>query len=46
MVVDAGVEARADTRTAQAPIIGMVRNQQGLMANLSLDGTKFSRLAL
>jgi len=46
VVVDAGVEARADTRTAQAPIIGMVRNQQGLMANLSLDGTKFSRLAL
>ena len=46
VVVDAGMEARADLRAAQAPIVAMVRNQQGIMANLSLDGTKFTRLTL
>jgi lipid-binding SYLF domain-containing protein len=46
VLLDLGAEARLDTRTAQAPIIGLVRGQQGFMANLSLDGTRFSRLAL
>lgn len=43
---DVGADARVDTKTAQAPIIGYVLTTAGLMANLSLDGTKFSKLQL
>ncbi len=46
VLLDAGAEARMDTDTAKAPVIGLVRGQQGFMANLSLDGTKFTRLKL
>jgi hypothetical protein len=35
-----------DTKVAQAPIIGYVLTNAGLMANLSLDGTKFNKLDL
>jgi lipid-binding SYLF domain-containing protein len=45
-MADTGAEARVDSRTAQAPIVGYVRNQSGLMANLSIDGTKFNKLKL
>jgi lipid-binding SYLF domain-containing protein len=45
-VLDAGAEARVDTQTAQAPVIGYVRSQAGFMANLSIDGTKFNKLKL
>ena len=31
---------------AQAPIVGFVRSTAGLMANLSVDGTKFTKIAL
>jgi lipid-binding SYLF domain-containing protein len=43
---DRGADAQLDTRTAQAPIIGFVRSKEGLMANLSIDGTKVNKLAL
>ncbi|HVO05365.1 MAG TPA: YSC84-related protein [Burkholderiaceae bacterium] len=46
VLVDEGAAARVDTETARAPIIGFVRSTAGLMANLSLDGTKFNKLAL
>jgi lipid-binding SYLF domain-containing protein len=46
VVLDAGAEARVDTQTAQAPVIGYVRSQAGFMANLSIDGTKFNKLKL
>ena len=46
VVVDEGAAARVDTKTAQAPVIGFVRSTAGLMANLSLDGTKFNKLTL
>lgn len=46
VMADTGAEARVDSRTAQAPVIGYVRNQSGLMANLSVDGTKFNKLKL
>ena len=45
-LAEMGADARIDTKTAQAPIIGFVRNNAGLMANLSLDGTKFTKLTL
>jgi lipid-binding SYLF domain-containing protein len=44
-VVDAGAMARLDKGNSPT-IIGLVRNQQGFMANLSLDGTKISRLKI
>jgi lipid-binding SYLF domain-containing protein len=45
-VVNIGADAKIDTRTIQQPIIGFVLAGVGLMANLSLDGTKFTRLDL
>ena len=45
-VAKVGADARVDTETAQKPIIGFVLTNAGLMANLSLDGTKFTRMKL
>jgi lipid-binding SYLF domain-containing protein len=45
-LADMGAATRIDTKTAQQPIIGFVISNAGLMANLSLDGTKFNRLDL
>jgi lipid-binding SYLF domain-containing protein len=45
-LADMGAAARVDTKTAQQPIIGFVITNAGLMANLSLDGTKFNKLDL
>jgi lipid-binding SYLF domain-containing protein len=45
-LADMGADARVDTKTAQAPIVGFVRTNSGLMANLSIDGTKISKLKL
>lgn len=41
-----GANAAIDTQTAQQPIVGFALSNAGLMANLSLDGTKISRLEL
>jgi len=46
VVANYGANASIDTKTAQAPIIGFVRTTAGLMANLSIDGTKFNRLTI
>jgi lipid-binding SYLF domain-containing protein len=45
-MLDAGASAHVDSKTAQSPIIGFVSAQSGLMANLSIDGTKFNKLDL
>jgi lipid-binding SYLF domain-containing protein len=45
-IANVGAAANMDTKVAQAPIIGYVLTNAGLMANLSLDGTKFTRLDL
>jgi lipid-binding SYLF domain-containing protein len=45
-LVNVGADARVDTKTAQSPIIGFVLANQGFMANLSLDGTKFTKMNL
>jgi hypothetical protein len=39
---DAG--ERVDTRTIKDPIFGFVFDVKGLIANLSLEGAKFTRL--
>jgi lipid-binding SYLF domain-containing protein len=44
VIANVGANATIDTKTSQAPIIGFVRTNAGLMANLSLDGTKFNKL--
>jgi len=41
-----GANGDIDTNTAQAPIEAIVLTNSGLMANLSLEGTKVSRLDL
>lgn len=45
-VVNAGASAGIDTKTAQQPIISFVVVGGGLMANLSFDGTKFTKIDL
>ena len=45
-LVNVGADASGTTATARAPVIGYVLTKGGLMANLSLDGTKISRLDL
>jgi len=41
-----GANAAVDTQTVQQPIVGFALSNAGLMANLSLDGTKINRLDL
>ena len=41
-----GASAAIDTQTAQQPIIGFALSNAGLMANLSLDGTKINKIDL
>jgi len=45
-MVDAAASTRADMMASGAQVLGFVRGQKGLMANLSLDGTKVSKLDL
>jgi lipid-binding SYLF domain-containing protein len=43
-LVKVGVSGEIDTSTISAPVIGFVFGEQGLMANLSLEGAKFTKL--
>ena len=43
-VATIGANGQLDTNTAKAPIIGFVLTNAGLMGNLSLEGTKISKL--
>jgi lipid-binding SYLF domain-containing protein len=43
-VVKVGANGRIDTNTAQQPVVGFVMNNGGLMAGVSLEGTKISKL--
>ncbi|MET0351905.1 MAG: YSC84-related protein [Rhizobacter sp.] len=45
-VADASATAAVDTKTAQKPIVGYVLAGGGLMANLSFDGTKITKLEI
>ena len=45
-VVNIGANGRIDTNTAQQPIVGFVMNNGGLMAGVSVDGSKISPLLL
>jgi lipid-binding SYLF domain-containing protein len=43
-LIDAGASGTLDTATIKQPIIGFVVGQKGLMAGISLDGSKITRL--
>ena len=45
-MVKVGANAGVDTTTARQPVVGYVLSNAGLMANLSLDGTKITKLQL
>jgi lipid-binding SYLF domain-containing protein len=45
-LVAVGANARVDSRSAQQPIVAFVLNNAGLMANLSLDGARITRLEI
>lgn len=42
-IVNVGATGRIDTNTAKQPIVGFVMNNGGLMAGVSLEGTKISK---
>jgi len=44
--ISVGADAGVTTQTAQQPVLGFVLTKGGLMANLSLDGTKVTKLDL
>lgn len=43
-VLRAGADIGVDTQTAKQPVVGYVLTNAGLMANLSIDGTKITKL--
>jgi lipid-binding SYLF domain-containing protein len=43
-VVKVGVAGAIDTNTITDPVIGFIYGEQGLMANLSLEGAKITKL--
>jgi lipid-binding SYLF domain-containing protein len=43
-VVKTGVAGEIDTTTLSDPVIGFIFGEQGLMANLSLEGAKITRM--
>ena len=45
-VADIGATGKIDTKTAQQPIIGFVMSNAGLMAGVSLQGAKITKLDL
>ena len=45
-MLNVGASAAVNTQTAQQPVVGYALSNAGLMANLSLDGTKVNKLDL
>jgi lipid-binding SYLF domain-containing protein len=45
-LISVGANASVTTQTVQQPIVGFVLSNAGLMANLSLNGNRFTRLDL
>ncbi|MBV9890098.1 MAG: hypothetical protein JO090_04335 [Rhizobacter sp.] len=45
-LINVGANAQVDSKTAQQAVVGYVLTKGGLMANLSLDGTKITPLAI
>jgi len=45
-LINVGADVGVDTQTMKQPVVGYVLTNAGLMANLSVDGTKITRLDL
>jgi hypothetical protein len=45
-MLSVGASAQVTTATAQQPVIGYVLSNRGLMAGITLDGTRITRLDL
>jgi lipid-binding SYLF domain-containing protein len=45
-MITAGANAQATTSTVQQPVVGYILSNAGLMAGLTLDGTRITRLDL
>ena len=45
-LLNVGADARVTTQTAQQPVIGFVITNSGLMANLSLNGSRITQLGI
>ena len=45
VIADAGVEGKIDTRTANQPVVAFIFSNRGLMGNLTLEGSKITRIA-
>jgi len=43
-IVTLGVGGAIDTNTINKPVIGFILDQKGLMYNLTLEGSKISRI--
>jgi len=43
-LIKAGAGMKVDTETVKEPVVGFVLNQKGLMVNLTLEGTKISKI--
>jgi lipid-binding SYLF domain-containing protein len=43
-LLDIGAEGSIDTTKVKQPIVGFVFGQKGLMAGLSIEGSKFTKL--
>lgn len=43
-LLDGGVKADVNSTLAQQPVIGVIFGQQGLLAGVSLEGAKYSRI--
>jgi lipid-binding SYLF domain-containing protein len=43
-IIAAGAGGAVDTNTIQSPIVGFIFDQRGLMYNLTLEGSKISRI--
>lgn len=44
-LINLGAGTAVDTNTITAPVIGFILDQKGLMYNLTLEGSKFSRIS-
>ena len=45
-LISVGASAEVTTATAQQPVVGYVLSNRGLMAGITLDGTRITRLDL
>jgi len=44
-LIDMGAGNTIDTQNVRDPVVGFIFNSSGLMANLTLEGTRFTRIS-